>query len=176
MLAGQGVQFTSDTDSEVIVHLVSSYYEGDLEQAVKKALLLLRGTYGVLVMHVDQPDVIIGARHGSPLVLGIGENEVLLASDVTAILGHTKQVVYIEDGEVVVVTPEGYETTDIQNNRIKKQIDTIGWELEEIEKGSFAHFMLKEIYEQPQSIMRAMQGRIEHDNATACNGWLVLSA
>ena len=137
------------------------------------------GSNGALQM-VKKKGKIADLRQAVPASMaggwGIGENEVLLASDVTAILGHTKQVVYIEDGEVVVVTPEGYETTDIQNNRIKKQIDTIGWELEEIEKGSFAHFMLKEIYEQPQSIMRAMQGRIEHDNATACNGWLILSA
>ena len=173
-LSAEGVRFRSDTDSEVIVHLIAAYYEGSLEQAVKQALSLLRGTYGVLVMHVDQPDVIVGARNGSPLVLGVGEGEIFLASDVTAIIGHTKQVVYIEDGEVVVISPEGYRTTDLRDNVIDKKIDTVSWELEEIEKGSFAHFMQKEIYEQPESILRAMQGRIEHENATAHLGGLNL--
>ncbi|MFW6362369.1 MAG: glutamine--fructose-6-phosphate transaminase (isomerizing) [Spirochaeta sp.] len=173
-LVSDGIRFRSDTDSEVIVHLIESFYEGDLERAVKQALLLLRGTYGVLVMHVDQPDLIVGARNGSPLVLGVGQDEIFLASDVTAIMGHTKQVIYIEDGEVAVITPDSYRTTDLRDNVIDKQIDTVHWELEEIEKGSFAHFMLKEIYEQPESILRAMQGRIEKESATAHLGGLNL--
>ncbi|THB66753.1 MAG: glutamine--fructose-6-phosphate transaminase (isomerizing), partial [Spirochaetaceae bacterium] len=173
-LKGEGVQFRSQTDSEVIVHLIASFYKGDLQKAVKQALGLLRGTYGVLVMHVDHPDEIIGARNGSPLVLGIGEGEVFFASDVTAILGHTKQVVYLEDGEVAYINRDGYHTTDLRDNVIDKQVETVGWELEEIEKGSFSHFMLKEIFEQPASILRAMQGRIEHENATAHLGGLNL--
>jgi glucosamine--fructose-6-phosphate aminotransferase (isomerizing) len=173
-LKSEGIQFRSQTDSEVIAHLISSFYEGDLEQAVKKSVLLLQGTYGVLVIHADQPDVIVGARNGSPLVLGLGEGEVFFASDVTAILGYTKQVVYLEDGEVAVINPNGYHTTDLRDNVIDKQVETVGWELEEIEKGKFEHFMLKEIFEQPASILRAMQGRIEHENATAHLGGLNL--
>ncbi|WP_460050344.1 glutamine--fructose-6-phosphate transaminase (isomerizing) [Spirochaeta dissipatitropha] len=173
-LQEQGIVFRSETDSEVISHLVSSFYDGDLEAAVKRALSLLQGTYGILVMHSDQPGLIVGARNGSPLVLGIGDNELFLASDVTAIVGYTRQVVYLDDGEVVVVHPEGFRTTDLRNKTLSKTVDTVNWDLDEIEKGNFPHYMIKEIFEQPESIFRAMQGRIEHDNATAHLGGLNL--
>lgn len=136
-LQEQGVVFRSETDSEVISHLVSSFYKGDLEAAVKSALSLLQGTYGILVMHSDQPGLIVGARNGSPLVLGIGDNELFLASDVTAIVGYTRQVVYLDDGEVVVVQPGGFRTTDLRNKTLSKPVDTVNWDLDEIEKGNF---------------------------------------
>ncbi|MFA7566170.1 MAG: glutamine--fructose-6-phosphate transaminase (isomerizing) [Alkalispirochaeta sp.] len=174
-LEADGHVFVSETDSEVVAHLVAEFYNGDLEDAVKETVGLLKGTYGIVAMHVDEPGRLVGARNGSPLVLGIGDGEMFLASDVTAIVAHTKQVVYIEDGEVVSVTPDGYATTDRRNNEIQKQIDTINWELEEIEKAGFAHFMEKEIYEQVESIRRAMQGRIDHEHATGHLGGLNLS-
>lgn len=174
-LESEGHTFTSETDSEVIAHLVADFYDGDLERAVKETVGIIKGTYGIVAMHVDEPDRIVGARNGSPLVLGIGEGEMFLASDVTAIIAHTKQVIYIEDGEVVSITPESYATTDLRNNEIQKEIALISWELEEIEKAGFPHFMEKEIFEQTDSIQRAMQGRIDYEYATGHLGGLNLS-
>jgi len=174
-LLSEGHTFASETDSEVIAHLVEKYYAGDLEEAVKKALALLKGTYGIVCMHVDQPQLLVGARCGSPLVLGVGDQEMFLASDVTAIISHTKQVVYLEDGEVVTLTPGGYRTTDMRDQEIEKRVELISWELEEIEKAGFAHFMEKEISEQPESIKRAMRGRLDHEQATAHLGGLNMS-
>ena len=174
-LEGEGCTFTTDTDSEVIAHLISNLYDGDLELTVKQAVSLLKGTYGIVAMHRNEPDRLVGARNGSPLVLGVGDGEMFLASDVTAILAHTKQVIYIEDGEVVTITAETYSTTDLKGRAIDKSIETIGWELEEIEKEGFAHFMEKEILEQPDSIKRAMQGRLDHESATGHLGGLNMS-
>jgi glucosamine--fructose-6-phosphate aminotransferase (isomerizing) len=174
-LLSEGHRFASETDSEVIVHLIEKYYTGDLEEAVKKALGLLKGTYGIVCMHVDQPQLLIGARCGSPLVVGIGDQEMFLASDVTAIISHTRQVVYLEDGEVAAITPGGYRTTDMRDQEIEKRVELVSWELEEIEKSGFTHFMEKEIFEQPESIKRAMRGRVEHDQATAHLGGLNMS-
>ncbi|TVR28888.1 MAG: glutamine--fructose-6-phosphate transaminase (isomerizing) [Spirochaetaceae bacterium] len=174
-LQHEGYAFRTETDSEVIAHLLSSLYEGNLEQALKRTCAILKGTYGIVAMHQDEPDQLVGARNGSPLVLGIGENEMLLGSDVTALIAHTRQVVYIEDGEVVRVTPNNYRTTDLRDRRIDKKVDTISWELEEIEKGNYRCFMEKEIFEQPESIRRAFQGRIDHEHATAHLGGLNMS-
>ena len=174
-LLSEGHRFASETDSEVIVHLIEKYYTGDLEEAVKKALGLLKGTYGIVCMHVDQPQLLIGARCGSPLVVGVGDREMFLASDVTAIISHTRQVVYLEDGEVAAITPGGYRTTDMRDQEIEKRVELVSWELEEIEKAGFSHFMEKEIFEQPESIKRAMRGRVDHDQATAHLGGLNMS-
>jgi glucosamine--fructose-6-phosphate aminotransferase (isomerizing) len=174
-LESEGHEFSTETDSEVIAFLIAELYEGDLEVAVKQAVSLLKGTYGIVAMHVDEPGHLVGARNGSPLVLGIGEDEMFLASDVTAIIAHTKQVIYIEDREVVSIRPEEYKTTDLRNNEIKKEIQHISWELEEIEKAGFAHFMEKEIFEQPESIGRAFKGRIDQEYATGHLGGLELS-
>ena len=167
--------FVSETDSEVIAHLIESVYDGDLERAVKGALALLKGTYGIVVMHADEPGKVVGARNGSPLVLGIGEGEMFLASDVTAMMSHTKQVVYIEDGEVVTVEPSGFRTSDLKDNSITKKVEHIGWEIEEIEKQGFATYMEKEIFEQPEAILRAMRGRLDLEQATGHLGGLNLS-
>ena len=121
MLEGEGVVFQSETDSEVIPNLVAKYYDGDLEAAVKAALGNLQGTYGIAVIHADEPGRIVGARNGSPLVLGVGEGEMLLASDITAMIAHTKQVVYIADGEVVSLDASGFRTTDRQDRVIDKK-------------------------------------------------------
>ena len=174
-LEGDGYVFVTETDSEVIAHLIADLYRGNLETAVKEAVSLVKGTYGIVAMHLDEPGLMVGARNGSPLVLGIGDGEMFLASDVTAIIAHTKQVIYIEDGEVVAVTQDAYKTTDLRDNPVEKVIDHVGWELEEIEKAGFPHFMEKEIFEQPESVARAMKGRIEPEYATGHLGGLNLS-
>ncbi len=174
-LESEGNVFTTETDSEVVAHLVANSYTGNLEEAVKEAVRLIKGTYGIVAMHAHEPGHMVGARNGSPLVLGIGDGEMFLASDVTAIIAHTKQVIYIEDGEVVSVTADTYRTTDLRNNPVEKQIDHVGWELEEIEKAGFPHFMEKEIFEQPESIARAMKGRIDLEYATGHLGGLNLT-
>jgi len=174
-LISEGHSFSSETDSEVIAHLVEKYYAGDLEEAVKNALNLIKGTYGIVCTHADHPDLLVGARQGSPLVLGIGDGEMFLASDVTAIISHTKQVVYLEDGEVVSISSREYRTTDLHDQEIEKKVEHISWELEEIEKAGFAHFMEKEIFEQPESIKRAMRGRVDFEEATAHLGGLNMS-
>ena len=171
-LEEEGREFISETDSEVVAHLIASLYEGDLEQAVKRATALLKGTYGIVAVHRHEPGRLVGARNGSPLVLGIGEGAMFLASDVTAILAHTKQVIYLEDGELVSMTADSYRTTDYHDREIDKQVEHISWELEEIEKEGFAHFMEKEILEQPESVLRGMQGRLDYEYATGHLGGL----
>lgn len=171
-LVNEGHTFLSDTDSEVIAHLIASLYQGDLEAAVRKTSFLLKGTYGIAVMHSDEPGVIVGIRNGSPLVLGIGEGEMFLASDVTAILAHTKQVVYLEDKEMVTITADSYRMSDFNDQEVEKKIENIGWELEQIEKDGYDYFMEKEIWEQPESILRALQGRIDREGATSHLGGL----
>ena len=171
-LEHSGRVFASDTDTEVIAHLISESYEGDLEQAVLNVLPLLKGTYGIAVMHRDEPGLIVGARNGSPLVLGVGDQEMFIASDVTAILPYTKDAIYLNDGELVSVTKDGYRTFDIRNNSVPKRIEQINWEIEQIEKDGFAHFMEKEIYEQVESIKRAFSGRLNPDTASGHLGGL----
>ncbi len=171
-LEDEGVEFKTETDSEVIAHLVSKFYDGDLEKAVKSALTHIEGTYGIVAIHADEPCKMIGARNGSPLVLGIGRGEMFLASDVTAMMAYTKQVVYMEDGDVVVVDKESFRTTDIRDNERNKEISTVGWDIDEIEKEGFPTFMEKEIFEQPLSVQRGMKGRLDLDQGTAKLGGL----
>jgi glucosamine--fructose-6-phosphate aminotransferase (isomerizing) len=174
MLEHEGVAFRSETDSEVIPNLVAKFYDGDLEAAVKEALDCVEGTYGIAVIHADRPGLIIGARNGSPLVVGVGEGEMFLASDVTAMIAHTRQVVYIEDGEVVVVDAAGYRTTDRHDRPVEKKVDEVTWELGAMEKAGYPCYMEKEIFEQPESIARAISGRLERETASAKLGGLNL--
>jgi len=174
-LESEGHVFLSETDSEVIVHLVEKFYQGNLEEAVKEALALLKGTYGIVCMHRDHPGLLIGARNGSPLVLGVGNGEMFLASDVTAIISYTRAVVYLEDGEVVTLTADEYKTTDLSDREIEKKVEAVSWELEEIEKGGYSFFMQKEIFEQPEAIKRGVSGRIDLEQATAHLGGLNMS-
>ncbi len=171
-LVAEGHVFKSETDSEVIAHLIATLYKGDLEAAVRETVFLLKGTYGLAVMHRDMPDKIVGVRNGSPLVLGLGNGEMFLASDVTAILAHTKQVIYLEDKEIVVITADSYKTYDFHEQEIQKNIENIGWDLEQIEKDGYEFFMEKEINEQPDSILRALVGRIDVEGATGHLGGL----
>jgi len=175
-LITEGYTFKTETDSEVIAHLLADRYAGDLEKAVRETVQLLKGTFGIVCMHAEEPGRLVGARNGSPLVLGIGDGEMFLASDVTAMMAYTKQVVYIEDGEVVALDCEGFRTSDLTDREIAKHIDHIGWELQEIEKDGFGHFMEKEIHEQPESIARAMSGRLNMELATGHLGGLNLTS
>ena len=174
MLTAEGVVLRSETDTEVIPNLVARFYDGDLEVAVKSALRLIKGTYGLVVMAVGEPNRLVVARNGSPIVLGVGENEMFVASDAPALIAHTKQVVFLDDGEVAVLEPGGFRTTDLADNAIEKGIDEIEWDLEEIEKGDFEHFMLKEIHEQPRSMRRGIRGRAEKEYGDAHLGGLNL--
>ncbi len=175
MLEKDGVVFKSETDSEVIAHLVSYHYDGDLEAALKAALKHLKGTYGIACVHACEPGRIVGARNGSPLVVGVGEGEMFLASDVTAMLAHTKRVVYLNDGEVVSIVSHDFRISDGADRRVDPKIDHVTWELDSIEKEGFGCYMEKEIFEQPRSIERALSGRMDFENGTAKLGGLNLS-
>ena len=174
-LQKRGRVFLSDTDTEVLAHLISDFYHGNLEQAVQRALKLCVGTYGIAVVHADEPGKIVGARRGSPLVVGVGQGTNFLASDVAAILGQTRQVIYLDDGEMVVLTPDNVVTTTIDNREITKEIEEITWDLEQIQKGGHPHYMLKEILEQPETIENAFRGRILPESGDVKLGGLRLT-
>ena len=160
MLLKSGHTFKSDTDTEVLAHLIEAAFDGNLEEAVKDALHLVEGTYGIAVVSSRDPDKIVAARRGSPLLVGLGDGEYYVASDVAAILQHTRQVVYLDDGEMAVLTRDGYRVLDLAANNVAKRVSRIDWDLDQIEKGGFEHFMLKEIFEQPQTIQNTMRGRL----------------
>lgn len=167
LLSRKGVKFSTQTDTEVLVHLIALHYDGDLTEAVRSALTQVDGTYGIAVISASHPDLIVAARMGSPLVIGQGDNENLVASDVSAMLEVTNRVVYLEDGEIASVTPEGFDITTIQNVQITPSVQEISWTLDEIEKGGYDHFMLKEINEQPDTLRNAIRGRLSHEDGIA---------
>lgn len=161
-LEREGYQFITETDTECLVHLIRSHYKNvmDFETAVRLALTEVDGTYGMCVLSKFDPDKLIAARKGSPLVLGVGEDEYIIASDAAAIIPHTRQVLYLMDGEMVIATKDNFEIKTIQDEKITRELEEITFDLEEIEKGGYDHFMLKEINEQPESITNTMRGRI----------------
>jgi len=164
-----GYTFVSATDTEALVHLIQEMKKvsGDLETAVRLALRQVEGTYGIAVVSVQEPDKIIVARKGSPLIIGVGENEHFVASDAAAIIPYTRQVVYLEDGEIAVLTANAFETKTIDNIEKVKEIHEVTFDIEEIEKGGYDHFMLKEIMEQPETVRNSMRGRVLPDVANA---------
>jgi len=175
MLQKEGHTFKSETDTEVLAHLIEAAFDGKLEDAVIDALNLVQGTYGIAVICSRDPDKIVCARQGSPLLIGLGQGEFYVASDVAAILQHTRQVVYLDDGEMGVLTGKGYEVLDLNARRISKGVSRIDWSLDEIEKGGFDHFMLKEIFEQPQTIENTMRGRLVAEEGFSKLGGLNLT-
>lgn len=161
-LINDGYSFKSDTDTEVLAVFIGSIYERvkDLETAVRLALREVDGTFGVLVMSVFEPNLMIAARRGSPLLLGVGNGEYLAASDAAAVIQYTKQVIYLNDNEICAITRDGYSIKTIENESTEPIIEKIEFDLEHIEKGGFDHFMLKEIFEQPDTIFDAFRGRL----------------
>ncbi|MFQ5963894.1 MAG: glutamine--fructose-6-phosphate transaminase (isomerizing) [Candidatus Scalinduaceae bacterium] len=162
-LEKEGHKLKSETDSEVIAHLIESYFNDNLEDAVRCALREVEGAYGLAVASLDEPDKLIAARRGSPLIIGIGKREYFITSDVAAILKHTKNVVYLDDNELAVLTRGNMVITDINNAPVSKKVNEVQWNIDKIEKGVYEHFMLKEIHEQPQSLRDVMLGRFEKD-------------
>ncbi len=171
-LLAAGHKFLSQTDTEVLAHLIGEVYEGDLLGAVGKALKRVRGAYGIAVISQDEPDRIIAARMGSPLILGVGRGENFIASDVSAFLGHTKQVVYLNDGEIVDVRSDSFDIYNLDNQKLECDVCEVNWTLEESEKGGYEHFMLKEIMEQPEVIKNSILGRIILDEGDVKLGGL----
>jgi len=152
--------FKSETDTETIIHLIEKFYKGKLEVAVKKALSQVKGSYGIAVIS-EKEDKIVAAKKGSPLVLGIGKNEYFLASDSSAIVEHTKKVIHLQDDDILVMTRKGYHLDNLKTGINKRDIETIEWKIAELEKKGFPHFMLKEIFEQPETIKNTLRGRLE---------------
>jgi len=159
-LLAQGVPFTSETDTEVVAQLIEYFYEGDLLAAVGRALRRIQGAYALGILCADCPDQIVAVRKDSPLILGYGEGCSFIASDVTAILRHTRRVGYMEDGELAVLTREGIQCYDHLMQPVRKDAVTIDWEIDAAEKGGYEHFMFKEIMEQPEALRRCLSPRI----------------
>ena len=177
-LQSAGVRFRSDTDTEVLAHLISRHYHGDLVAAVRQALALVKGTYGLAVMAKAEPGLIVGARLGSPLVVGVGDDGNYLASDANALAGFADKVVYLGDRQICALTETDWEIRDQDLSPVSVSVSDIGHYLSDgdAEKGDFPHYMLKEIYEQPEALANAMRGRLATDDATAHFGGLNLSA
>ncbi|MGC8905118.1 glutamine--fructose-6-phosphate transaminase (isomerizing) [Thermus sp.] len=161
-LRGRGHRFASETDSEVLAHLVEERYQGDLFQAVREALGEVRGAYAAVVVHEDREEI-VAARTVSPLVIGLGEGENFLASDVPALLPYTRKVIFLHDGDVARITREGVEITDLEGRPVQREVVEVDWTLEAAEKGGFPHYMLKEIYEQPWVLENTLGGRLREE-------------
>ena len=172
-LQRQGVEFRSETDTEVLAELIARFYDGDLEKAVRTALHDVAGTYGIGVMCSDEPDVIVAARKGAPLIIGVGKGEHLLASDAAAILAHTTQVVYLGDGEMARITPDHVRITTLDAIPVTRDVEEVEWTLDQIELAGYDHYMLKEICEQPQALENCLRGRIDLREGTVHLGGLL---
>jgi len=184
-LGAKGYTFQSETDTEVLCNLIAYHYaklpaggegENRFVESVRKALRHVEGTYGIAVLCVDFPEEIVAARRASPLILGVGDGEYILASDASALISRTRNVVYLRDGEIVRLTADGFTITTLDQTDVAPVVDTITWSVTDAEKGDYAHFMEKEIFEQPLALENTMRGRFSADGSTAQFGGLNVSA
>jgi len=162
-LQAKGHEFTSDTDTEVVPHLIEANYKGDFLAAVRAALKRIHGAYALAMFSTDDPELLIGARLNAPLVVGLGDHEYYIASDITAIIPYTKRVLVLGEGEVAAVTPLGAEVSTLDGMTVKPKLVKVDWDVSQAQKGGFAHFMLKEIHETPEAVANAMRGRLTDD-------------
>ena len=173
-LIAKGQKFSSDTDTDIVAHLFADFYEGDMEEAVKKVLKTIEGSYSLVFMCAAEPDKLICTKKDNPLIIGLGEGENFIASDIPAIIAKTRRTYIMSDGEIATVTKDGVWVQDINGTPITKKVFEVNWNAEAAEKGGFEHFMLKEIYEQPKAIKDTMRGRLA-ENGTEINftelGW-----
>ncbi len=163
-LVSKGHTMASETDTEVIAHLVEEHFQGDLEEAVRKALKEVVGVYALVVVHADCPDRLVAARSGPPMVVGFGEGEMFVASDIPAVLHHTRRFLYLDDGDVITLFAEGIRITDLEGREIEREPILVPWDPIGAEKGGYKHFMLKEIHEQPEALADTLRGRYSEDN------------
>lgn len=173
VLQNKGYEFYSETDTEVLAKLIESFLENgenEFKKAVQLALAQVEGTYGLAIIHADHPDIIIAARKGSPLLIGVGKNEMLVASDASAVAEYTDQVVYLEDGELAVIERDNYNVESSDSTSLIKEVHELAMSLDEIEKGGYPYFMLKEIFEQPKAIADCLRGRIDPEKGTVTLG------
>ncbi len=162
-LEAAGHEFTSETDTEVVPHLIEANYKGDFLAAVRAALKRIHGAYALAMFSTDDPELLIGARLNAPLVVGLGDHEYYIASDITAIIPYTKRVLVLGEGEVAAVTPLGAEVSTLDGMTVKPKLIHVDWDVSQAQKGGFAHFMLKEIHETPEAVANAMRGRLTDD-------------
>lgn len=169
VLANKGHEFYSETDTEILAHLIEDYHkESNFEESVIAALNDVVGTYGIVALSSKEPEKIVAARLGSPLILGIiNEGEYLVASDVSAIMKHTREVVYLEEGEICTLTPQGYSIKDLKAQEIERTTERVDWDISKVQKLGYPHFMLKEIMEQPEVVMNSMRGRLKPEEGLA---------
>jgi glucosamine--fructose-6-phosphate aminotransferase (isomerizing) len=176
MLQRAGHHFASETDTETLAHLIEEAPGATLEARVTAALLHVEGTYGLGVMSAAEPGKLVVARRGSPLLIGVGDGEYFVASDASALLEHTRQVIYLDDGDLAVLTPGGCRIIDRFSRELERTVSAIDWDLEAIELGGYPHFMLKEICEQPETVRATLRGRLVFEDGTARLGGLNLTA
>src|SRR5258706_2992290 len=166
-LQAGGHEFTSETDTEVVPHLIEQYYKGDFLAAVRAALKRIKGAYALAMFSTDDPELLVGARLNAPLVVGLGEGEYYIASDITAIIPYTKRVLVLGEGEVAAITPLGAEVSTLDGMTIKPKLIHVDWDVSQAQKGGYPHFMLKEIHEAPEAVANAMRGRLTDDGAVS---------